>query len=74
MAYRRRSDSDCAMIRLLIATGVDYGNLGYADDLMYYQGADSIYKAQRLAALMPEDKGRKLVQFIAESNDRMTEI
>lgn len=71
MAYRRRSDIDCARIALLTVSGVNYGNSGYANDLMYYQGEESVYKAQRLAAQMPEDKGQKLVRFVVESNDRM---
>ena len=71
MAYRRRSDCDCAKITLLTVSGVEYSNLGYAADLQYYQGAESIYKAKELAARMPDDKGRELVDFIRESNERM---
>ena len=54
--YKKRPDYDCAIIDLLTVSGVEYGNLGYASDLYYCQGEESLYKAGRLAKNMPEEK------------------
>ena len=69
--YKKRPDYDCAIIGLLTVSGVEYGNLGYANDLYYCQGEESLYKAGRLAKNMPEEKGQELIAFIKKSNNEM---
>lgn len=68
---KKRSDFDCAKIGLMTASGVEYGNGGYCADLCYYQGAESIYKAERVASKMQIDAGERLIKFITESNKKM---
>ncbi|CAB1251797.1 conserved protein of unknown function [Ruminococcaceae bacterium BL-6] len=67
----KRSAFDCAKIWLMALSGIEYSNMGYAEDLQYYQGNDSIFKAERLATKMSKDKGNMLISFICESNKNM---
>jgi hypothetical protein len=67
----KRSVNDCARIGLMIAAGVEFQNIGYCNDLYYYQGAESIYKAERIASCMPQEQGKQLINFIKESNEKM---
>lgn len=67
----KRPINDCVRIGLMTAAGIEYQNMGYCNDLMYYQGDESIYKAKRIAACIPEKQGEQLVAFIEESNKKM---
>ena len=51
----------------------DYSSIGYVDDLQYYQGKESIFKAKQIAAKMPKEKGKELIEFVRESNQRIEE-
>ena len=74
MKNKKRSDTHCAKISLLTVSGIEYENAGYASDLYYYQGKESINKAERLAEKMPKEKGQELIDFIRESNKEMEEL
>jgi len=67
----KRSLEDCVKIGLLTMFGVEYGNIGYAEDLKYYQGEQSVFKAQQLAKHMSKEKGNELVNLIQQSNLEM---
>jgi len=67
----KRTDFECAKISLLCMPHLEYGIFGYMDDLMCYQGDESIRKAQRFAEFMSKSKGKELVEFIVESNQRI---
>ena len=69
----KRPDIDIFKIVTTAQLGMEYGNMGYVDDLQYYQGEDSIFKAQQIAAHMPEDKGKELIDLVKESNEKMEE-
>lgn len=69
--YKKRPDIDCAKIGMLTISGINYSNSGYASDLYYYQGKESLFKAERLAKNMSKEKGQQLIAFIRESNERM---
>jgi hypothetical protein len=67
----KRSINDCARIGLMTVSGVESQNMGYCNDLYYYQGDESIYKAERIAACMPKEQGEQLINFIKKSNEKM---
>ena len=58
-------------IYALALSGMEYENVGYTDDLKYYQGKDSIFKAERIASKGDPIKGKELIDFITESNRKM---
>lgn len=66
-----RPTFDQAKIGLLTSCAVEYGNMGYADDLQYYQGEDSIFKAERLAQKLPKEQAEELISLVRDSNERM---
>jgi len=70
----RRSMEECAKIGLIALFGVEYGNSGYAEDLQYYQGEQSIFKAKQLAKHMSKEKGNELVDLIKQSNLKMESV
>lgn len=67
----KRPDVDAFRINTLAQVGIEYSNQGYVDDLQYYQGEESVLKAQRMASKMPKDKGEELIKLVRESNARM---
>lgn len=67
----RRPEKDQAWIWALSLSGIEYGIIGYYDDLKYYQGDESIFKADRIAKRLPKDKGDALIEFVKQSNSRM---
>jgi len=67
----KRNDTDVIHINALSISGIQYSTMGYVFDLHYYQGNDSIFKAERLASKMPKDKGDKLIDYVRKSNERM---
>lgn len=69
-----RSQEDKAKIGLLAVCGADYGVSGYVEDLGYYQGEDSIRKAEILAQHMNTETGEALMRLVRESNAKMEEI
>ena len=67
-----RSAEDKVKIGLLALLGAEYGVSGYVDDLHYYQGEESIRKAEILAKHMDNKKmGDNLISLIKESNAKM---
>lgn len=69
----KRSDIDIFKIVTTAQMGIKYGNMGYVDDLAYYQGEDSIFKAQQIATRMSKEKGEELIRLVRESNAKMEE-
>lgn len=67
----KRPIADRAKIGLLTNTGVEYSTMGYASDLQFYQGPDSIFKAERIARTMRKDRGDELITLVKDSNARM---
>lgn len=69
----KRPDIDIFKIVTTAQLGIEYGNMGYVDDLQYYQGEDSIFKAQQIATRMSKEKGDELVRLVRESNLKIEE-
>ena len=69
----KRPDIVIFRITTLAQTAIEYTNQGYVDDLQYYQGEESIFKAQQIASNMPTAKGEELVNLVLRSNATMEE-